>query len=196
MQVPRGRKASIPAYRESLITLFNWQINILAYECGEHKSAFEIRPKNWQNQVLVSTEMRGRPWPTSLFSHSPGICATENYGYWRKDGDKTVSLSPWSKESGAEGRQVSTRLPCWVCRMDAGYFPPSRYFQETMNLCFGGYHLIQNIKNCFENGYIRISLPYTWTCSHLNLQKFLQIISANLVFHLDFYLSLVTLDKD
>lgn len=123
MQAPRGREASIPAYRESLITLFNRQINILAYACGEHKSAFEIRPKNWWNQVLVSTEMRGRPWPTSLFSHSPGICATENYGYWRKDGDKTVSLSPWSKESGAEDRQAHAYRAESAERMLAWWIP-------------------------------------------------------------------------
>lgn len=54
--------------------------------------------------------------------------------------------------------RLSLQNGCWL-----GGFPPSRYFQETMNLCFGGYHLIQNIKKCFENGYIRISLPYTWT---------------------------------
>ena len=47
-------------------------------------------------------------------------------------------------------------------------------------------------KNCLKNDYSLIQEH----CSHLHLQKFLQIISANLVFHLNFYLFLVTFDKD
>ena len=86
--------------------------------------ALAIKPQNWKNQVLVPIEIAAVPGQP-LFTHSPGVFATGNNGYRRKDSGQTICLLPWSKESGDEDRQASTCLSCWVFRMDAGYFPPS-----------------------------------------------------------------------
>ena len=127
-----------------------------------------------------------------LFTHSPGVSAIGNSGYRRKDSGQD-HLPDSLEQRVWWWRQISKHMlimlglqnGCWL-------FSTIMLVSRNLESVFWWTSFNSKYKNCLKNDYSLIQEH----CSHLHLQKFLQIISANLVFHLNFYLFLVTFDKD
>ena len=112
-----------------------------------------------------------------LFSHSPGVSAIGNSGYRRK-GSGQDHLPASLEQRVWWGRQTSKHMltmlglqnGCWL-------FSTIMLVSRNLESVFWWMSFNSKYKNCLKNDYFLIQEH----CRHLHLQKFLQIISANLV---------------